>query len=65
MPEGVDGLSELTLAIMDIATREDSVVVHAAAKADAPPETVHHAVPRRNFQIHPLGPVYTPGVTSN
>jgi hypothetical protein len=61
-PDGIGGLSELTLAIMDIGTREDSTVVPATSKGAASPGAAPHTVPRRNFQIHPLGPVYTPGV---
>jgi hypothetical protein len=61
-PDGIGGLSELTLEIMDVATREDSAVVPAASKGAASPSVAPHPVPRRNFQIHPLGPVYTPGV---
>ena len=62
MPEGVGGLSELTLAILDIATREDAAIGPLASHVGGPPAAVPRAVPRRNFQIHPLGPVYTPGV---
>jgi hypothetical protein len=62
MPEGIAGLSELTLEIMDIATREDATIVPVSAKGAGPAEgSSCRAVPRRNFQIHPLGPVYTPG----
>jgi hypothetical protein len=62
MPEGIDGLSELTLAIMDIATSEDvagspvSDSEHLRGMARPP------GVPRRNFQVPPAGPVFTPGV---
>jgi hypothetical protein len=62
MPEGIGGLSELTLAIMDVATREDAVIVPVGVKEVVPPVAGSRAVPRRNFQIHPLGPVYTPGL---
>jgi hypothetical protein len=62
MPEGIDGLSDLTLAIMDIATAEDSGGVPAAAgghvRGTAPPA----GVSRRNFQVAPAGPVFTPGI---
>ena len=51
MPEEVDGLSELTLEILDIATREDAVAV---------PDSPHRTF-RRNFQMPPRGPVFTPG----
>ncbi len=57
MPEDVAGLSELTLAILDIATREDA--------ADAPGLPGRGArggaVLRRNFQVPATGPVFTPG----
>ena len=60
-PEGVTGLSELSLAIMDIATREDT-----AGAADDDPKSRRGksepvSVPRRNFQVPPVGPVFTPG----
>jgi hypothetical protein len=48
MPEDVGGLTELTLEILDIATREDS------------PALPHHTG-RRNFQAPPRGAVFTPG----
>jgi hypothetical protein len=56
--EGIAGLSELTLAILDVATREDLV-------AQAPPDRSRGlagspVVPRRNFQAPPVGPVFTP-----
>ena len=61
MPEGIAGLSDLTLAIMDVATRED-----ARAVSTQPPGMLHQllapiTVPRRNFQVPPSGPVFTPG----
>jgi hypothetical protein len=56
-PEGVSGLSELTLAILDIATREDDVT---PAESRGPGER-RGAVPRRNFQLPATGPVFTPG----
>jgi hypothetical protein len=57
-PEGIDGLSELALAILDIATREDSVSGPAQPlRGTAGPPMV----PRRNFQVPPTGPVFTPG----
>jgi hypothetical protein len=57
MPEGIAGLSALTLEILDIATRED------ALPASASPLGLLHrtTVPRRNFQVPPTGPVFTPG----
>ena len=62
MPEGIEGLSELTLAIMDIATREDSggggVTDGRSLRGMAGPP----GVSRRNFQVPPVGPVFTPGI---
>jgi hypothetical protein len=61
MPEGVPGLSDLTLAIVDIATRDDS----QSGRVDPgiPPRKMGVApgVPRRNFQLSPSGPLFTPG----
>jgi hypothetical protein len=62
MAEGIEGLSSLTLAIMDIATREDADGASVAdgethRKTAGPPGTL-----RRNFQVPPVGPVFTPGV---
>jgi hypothetical protein len=60
-PEGIDGLSNLTLAIMDIATSED---VGGSPGADSGPlrgMAGPAGVPRRNFQVPPVGPVFTPG----
>jgi hypothetical protein len=61
-PEGINGLSELALAMLDIATREDNV-----PSPSQPTQTLRGAagppnMPRRNFQVPPSGPVYTPGV---
>jgi len=61
-PEGISGLSELALAILDIATREDNVpapshVAEPLRGAAGPPPVL-----RRNFQVPPSGPVFTPGV---
>jgi hypothetical protein len=60
MPDGTQGLSDLTLAILDIATREDAGILTANGeplrKMTGPP-----GVPRRNFQVPPQGPVFTPG----
>jgi hypothetical protein len=61
MPGGIAGLSELTLAIMDIATRAD-----AGAASAQPPGIMHQLlapppISRRNFQVPPTGPVFTPG----
>ena len=58
MPEGISGLSELTLAILDIATREESAPESDPSK-NGPPRG---SVPRRNFQVPASGPVFTPGV---
>ena len=57
MPEEVGGLSELTLAILDIATRVDD------ADTGVGPDRGGRrgAVPRRNFQVPASGPVFTPG----
>jgi hypothetical protein len=63
MPDGIAGLSDLTLTIMDIATREDTVSAPAAASRETlPGGAAPAAVPRRNFQVPPSGPVFTPGV---
>jgi hypothetical protein len=63
MPDGIAGLSDLTLTIMDIATREDTVSAPAAASRESlPGGAAPAAVPRRNFQVPPSGPVFTPGV---
>ncbi len=56
MPEGVGGLSELTLAILDIATRDDTAPALAS-----PADERQGGVPRRNFQLPATGPVFTPG----
>jgi hypothetical protein len=58
MPEGVSGLSELTLAILDIGTREDTSPETDSSKNGSMKRTV----PRRNFQVPASGPVFTPGV---
>jgi hypothetical protein len=62
MPEGVPCLSDLTLAIVDIATREDSHAGHIDESGPPHRKGAVLAVPRRNFQVPPSGPVYTPGV---
>ena len=57
MPEGIAGLSELTLEILDIATREDAAPAFSSHR-----ESVHRpSIPRRNFQVPATGPVFTPG----
>jgi hypothetical protein len=61
MPEGITGLSDLTLAIMDVATSEDS---GGAPVADSKPLRGAAGPPgvlRRNFQVPAVGPVFTPG----
>jgi hypothetical protein len=58
MPEGVAGFSELTLTILDIATREDDAPESDASKL--PPH--RRDARRRNFQVPAAGPVFTPGV---
>lgn len=62
MPEGVFGLSELSLAIMEIATREDDARLAAAGENIVRGKPGLPGVPRRNFQVPPVGPVFTPGV---
>jgi hypothetical protein len=62
MPEGVSGLSDLSLAIMDIATREDSASSPHGPKEPFRQPPSPPAVPRRNFQIPATGPVFTPGM---
>jgi hypothetical protein len=62
MPEGIEGLSNLTLAIMDIATREDAAPVSHPTLGVLPEILTPPAVPRRNFQAPGSGPVFTPGV---
>jgi hypothetical protein len=62
MPQGMSKLSDLTLAIVDIATREDAEPARpenggSPRRSIGPPP-----VPRRNFQVPQSGPVYTPGV---
>jgi hypothetical protein len=61
-PEGIAGLSELTLAIMDIATRDDAAIVSRAPQSALPQMQNPTAIPRRNFQVPSPGPVFTPGV---
>jgi hypothetical protein len=61
MPEAIGGLSELALTILDVATREDNVPGPSQPKqplrgAAGPPPVL-----RRNFQVPPSGPVFTPG----
>lgn len=59
MPEGIEGLSDLALAILDVATSEDTGGTsggHVRGTPGAP------GVPRRNFQVPAVGPVFTPGV---
>jgi hypothetical protein len=62
MPEGIEGLSDLTLAIMDIATSEDSGGAHVATGGPVRGMGPPAGVTRRNFQVAPTGPVFTPGV---
>lgn len=57
-PAGIGGLSELTLAILDVATHEDSQVAPAATAESSG----LICKPRRNFQVPAAGPVFTPGV---
>ena len=60
MPEGVAGLSGLSLSIMDIATREDAGPT-PASKDPFRQQAAAPTVPRRNFQVPPTGPLFTPG----
>ncbi len=62
MPEGMSKLSDMTLTIMDIATREDVVPARPDGAGAPLSSTDSSAVPRRNFQVPAAGPVYTPGV---
>jgi hypothetical protein len=62
MPDGIEGLSNLTLAIMDIATREEVAPVPRPPAAAPPEALAPGVVPRRNFQVPAPGPVFTPGV---
>jgi hypothetical protein len=58
MPDGIEGLSALTLAILDVATHDDTRGAPAATEDLSSPT----AKPRRNFQLPAAGPVFTPGV---
>ncbi len=58
LPEGIEGLSELTLKILDVATHEDA----PGASARAMESLSDNATPRRNFQVPSAGPLFTPGV---
>jgi hypothetical protein len=62
MPEGISGLSELALTILDIATREDLVLNPSQPPQPSRGAAGPSAVPRRNFQVPPSGPVFTPAV---
>ncbi len=61
MPEGIEGLSDLTLAIMDVATSEDSGGGPVADGGSLREMAGPPGVSRRNFQVPPVGPVFTPG----
>ncbi|MGO9466979.1 MAG: hypothetical protein ACLQVF_22790 [Isosphaeraceae bacterium] len=61
MPEGISGLSELALTILDIATREDVVQGPSQPRQPLRGAAGPPGVPRRNFQVPPAGPVFTPG----
>jgi hypothetical protein len=61
MPEGMRGLSDLTLAIVDIATRDDSRVAPIDDSGPKRRMGIAPPVPRRNFQVPPQGPLFTPG----
>jgi hypothetical protein len=62
MPEGLSKLSDMTLTIIDIATREDAVPGRPDGEDVPLPSMDSLVVPRRNFQVPATGPVYTPGV---
>ena len=62
MPEGIKGLSDLTLAIMDVATSDDSDGASVAGGESLRGMAGPPGVSRRNFQVPPVGPVFTPGV---
>jgi hypothetical protein len=61
MPDGVVGLSELSLTIMDIATSEDATGLSVDDQKSRRGKSDPVDVPRRNFQVPPVGPVFTPG----
>jgi hypothetical protein len=61
LPDGIDGLSELTLAIMDIATSEDTAGASDSGSGGGRGMAQPPGTPRRNFQVPPFGPVFTPG----
>ena len=64
MPDKIEGLSDLTLAILDIATREDALN-HSGEDGGSSPHTVTEpagSIRRRTFRFPPVGPVFTPGV---
>jgi hypothetical protein len=58
MPDGIEGLSDLALAILDVATSEDTGGTNSGLVRGTPGAT---GVPRRNFQVPAVGPVFTPG----
>jgi hypothetical protein len=62
MPEGISGFSDLALTILDVATREDAVPGPAQPMPPLRGAAGPPAVPRRNFQVPPSGPVFTPGI---
>jgi hypothetical protein len=62
LPQGMEGFSDLTLAIIDIATKEDAGGVHGTDKGSSRGMVGPTGMPRRNFQVPPVGPVFTPGV---
>lgn len=61
MPEGIDGLSNLTLAILDVATSADDDASSAVAERPLSRGPGSSGVSRRNFQVPAFGPVFTPG----
>jgi hypothetical protein len=62
MPAAISNLSDFTLKILDIATREDGELARPGSGDPLRRLLGPQPVPRRNFQVPPTGPVYTPGV---
>jgi hypothetical protein len=61
MPDGIAGLSDVTLTIMDIATSEDAGLARVESGKPLRGAAGPPSVPRRNFQVPQSGPVFTPG----
>jgi hypothetical protein len=62
LENGIEGLSDLVLAILDVATSEDRSPGHPVSAANPADTREPSAVERRNFQVPPVGPVFTPGI---